>query len=342
METFGRFYVAEVWRQLNICVANGNRYCCGFSLNHGISGNLDRIVAGILSVDVIEACKEQQDLAELEDETSASSAVQMLRAIKNKNMSAVSIILEDYKSFALYKQVSNSLLLQLQIKKVAAGDDRAGRNLLSSSSSILPSPMDVVQLKKCSNEAHLILFNVDALIAGLRVIDQELYAASNPHDVNLDNRMPFSSLISNKSDARLHSPVSNGKVNGPNTAQRWQLESNLYVDTARLLISLLHGWNIDEALDSVCLNKLKFNRPLVPLCFGSISRRGFISLYMPFCTGRPSALNDSTFRNFSKNIRWKLDRSLTTVHLLALVSVSNTMMSLKGKYQYTFISNAPF
>jgi hypothetical protein len=50
---------------------------------------LDRIVAGILSIDVIEACQEQTGLAEYEDEAGASQAVQMLRAIKNKNISAV-------------------------------------------------------------------------------------------------------------------------------------------------------------------------------------------------------------------------------------------------------------
>lgn len=53
------------------------------------TGNLDRIVAGILSVDVLEACKEQTDLAEVEDEAGASSAVRMLRAIKHKNIEAV-------------------------------------------------------------------------------------------------------------------------------------------------------------------------------------------------------------------------------------------------------------
>jgi hypothetical protein len=38
---------------------------------------------------VIEACKEQAGLAEYEDDSSASQAIQMLRAIKHKNMSAV-------------------------------------------------------------------------------------------------------------------------------------------------------------------------------------------------------------------------------------------------------------
>ena len=88
-------------------------------------------------------------------------------------------------------------------------------------------------------------------------MDQDLYTALNPNEINLDNRMPYSSLISNKSDAKLssHSAVTNGKVNGPSMAQRWQVESNLYVDTARLLISLLNAWNFDEKLDE--LNYLK-------------------------------------------------------------------------------------
>lgn len=157
--------------------------------------------------------------------------------------------------------------------------------------------MDVIQLKKCSNEAHLILFNVDALVTGLRAIDRELHATSNPHDVNLDNRMPFSSLLLNKPEAKLHSnsSITNGKIT--NTAKRWQVESNLYVDTARLLMSLLHGWYLDEILDAVCLNTLKFNKPAVPLCFGSISGRGFISLYMPLYPGIFSKTADAHFRS---------------------------------------------
>ncbi|KAI6240020.1 hypothetical protein M3Y99_00485600 [Aphelenchoides fujianensis] len=297
------------------------------------TGNLDRIVAGILSVDVIEACQEQAGLAEYEDEAGASQAIQMLRAIKNKNVAA--------------------------IRKVAAGDDKSGKTLLNSSSSILPPPMDVVQLKKCSNEAHLVLFNIDALITGLQVMDQELYAAANPNEQNLEIKPSFSANVVKRSDvqpAGQATAMSNGRVNGPATAQRWQMESNLYVDTARLLISLLHAWNLDESLDGICENKLKFYKPRVPLCFGSISRRGdrwmeltgfnrmlagFISLYMPFCTGRLPALNDLTFRNFSRNIRWKMDRTLTTIHLLAIVSVSNTIMSLKSRVLHSVDQQRP-
>lgn len=54
------------------------------------TGNLDRIVGGILSADVMEACDEQVGVTEVEDRAGASSAVRMLRALKHKNMDAVS------------------------------------------------------------------------------------------------------------------------------------------------------------------------------------------------------------------------------------------------------------
>lgn len=54
------------------------------------------------------------------------------------------------------------------MKKIAThvDDKHAGADLLSQSSGLLP-PMDVVQLKKCSDQTHLILFNVDNLISML-------------------------------------------------------------------------------------------------------------------------------------------------------------------------------
>lgn len=51
--------------------------------------NLDRIVTGLITEDVIEACKEQIGLADIEDEAGASQAVQMFRALKNKNVATV-------------------------------------------------------------------------------------------------------------------------------------------------------------------------------------------------------------------------------------------------------------
>ena len=75
----------------------------------------------------------------------------------------------------------------------------------------------------------------------------------------------------------------------------WQFEANLYLDVARLMLSLLHGWFLDDDLgkikhffffkkiqlsmksnfsDSVCLKRLSLCRPLHQLYFGNISRHG--------------------------------------------------------------------
>lgn len=54
----------------------------------------------------------------------------------------------------------------------------------------------------------------------------------------------------------------------------WQFEANLYSDIAKLLLSLLHGWNLDDDLDSVCLKKLGLFKPRQRLYFGNISRNG--------------------------------------------------------------------
>lgn len=54
---------------------------------------MDRIVTGLVTEDIMEACKEQIGLTDVEDEAGASQAIQMLRALKNKNVAAVIIFL---------------------------------------------------------------------------------------------------------------------------------------------------------------------------------------------------------------------------------------------------------
>ncbi|CAD5215974.1 unnamed protein product [Bursaphelenchus okinawaensis] len=276
------------------------------------TGNLDRIVGGVLATDVLAASEEQSGVTEIDDKAGANQAVRMLRAIKNKNMDA--------------------------IKQVVSNSD-SKKHWSDSSSSLLPSPMDIIQLKKCSNDVHMILFNVDALIIGLKATDEELNKTANNSDSNFDRRQSLSTLITRKSEGTLqnHLPYNANntgtvnRANGVSTAHRWQLETNLYMDTAKLLISVLHGWNLDENIDGICSSKLKLQRPKAPICFGTISRKGFVSLTLPFCTGKSAAFNDLSFRNFSTKLRWKDNPQLTTIHLLSVVAVSNAMMSLKGR-----------
>lgn len=134
-------------------------------------------------------------------------------------------------------------------------------------------------------------------------MDYELSALLLPHsnDIKqstnlpvLDTKMSLSTLITKKAEQHLQnqnhlpnsvSPTGNNASvspkhgfvggSGKNFANiHNESSSNLHMDTARLLISLLHAWNLDERVDLICLKNLKLLKPKVSICYGSISRKG--------------------------------------------------------------------
>lgn len=141
-------------------------------------------------------------------------------------------------------------------------------------------------------------------------------------------------------------------------------DAHMPIQVARLLLSLLHGWGVDPELDSVCESKLGMLRPLRPVCFGLISKGGYMSLLLPtylqkldrelkekigpaaaagFDTqprmkpeeGRrvkivtlPRDPQDAMALRFTSALHWSLSTSLTTTHLLSLIALSNTLMTM--------------
>lgn len=59
------------------------------------------------------------------------------------------------------------------------------------------------------------------------------------------------------------------------------LEYNLTMDTAKLFMSCLHAWGLNQQLDAICLDRLGMLRPHCPISFGLISRGGHMSLMLP-------------------------------------------------------------
>uniref|UniRef100_A0A7E4VMZ0 WD_REPEATS_REGION domain-containing protein n=1 Tax=Panagrellus redivivus TaxID=6233 RepID=A0A7E4VMZ0_PANRE len=271
------------------------------------TANLDRIVTGLVSEDVMEACNEQAGVADGDDEAGANQATQMLRALKNKNLAAV--------------------------KKIALNTDRSSRSK-NSGPEMLPLPIDIVSIQKCSNEMHILLFNVDAIIIGLHAMDNDVSNGNAFNDSGSDavvGKPSLSSLLAKKQqDAHNNAnPTSNGKTAG-SVVNRWLSDTNLYVDSAKLLMSLVYGWNLDDSKDSLALNRLKLQKPKVPLSFGTISRNGIMSLYMP-STSQSNENGGSLFQQFSKSVHWNLSNALTTIHLVTAVALSNTLMSLQSR-----------
>lgn len=137
-------------------------------------------------------------------------------------------------------------------------------------------------------------------------------------------------------------------------------ESNLTMDIAQMLLSLLHAWGLDVDLDKVCESKLGLLRPLRALCFGLLSRGGHMSLLLPpymqkldesleISDQRQSlqkSKSDSRFskllsilpqdllieedraRRFASRLHWELSTAMTTNHLLAIISLAYTLMSM--------------
>ncbi|KAG8267856.1 WD repeat-containing protein 7 [Homalodisca vitripennis] len=120
------------------------------------------------------------------------------------------------------------------------------------------------------------------------------------------------------------------------------------MEIAQLLLSLLHAWGLDPDLDLVCEGKLGLLRPMVPVSFGVLSKGGYMSLLLP--TWQPykaemgkdaaSALEanlpkemvelERATRTFTAQTHWELSTTLTTNHLLAIIALANTLMSMNN------------
>uniref|UniRef100_A0A0R3RSS2 WD_REPEATS_REGION domain-containing protein n=1 Tax=Elaeophora elaphi TaxID=1147741 RepID=A0A0R3RSS2_9BILA len=253
------------------------------------TASLERIVNGQMAEEILVACSEQVGVAEIDDEAGASQAVQMFRALRNKNI----------------------LVACFLMKQIAIGN-RDGK-VASTAEKVLelPPPMNIQAMTKAPNSPHLIYFNVDSLIAGLLVLENELSSGENVENKSL------STILMGKQQSDSRSTVA--KIS-------WQTGSNLHLDVAKLCMSLLYAWTLDADLDEVCLKKLRLVKPSVPLSFGVESRQGHLVVYMP--TGKFS--NGTSFDNFASSIRWTTGSSLTTAHLLAVIALANTLMSLHG------------
>lgn len=127
-----------------------------------------------------------------------------------------------------------------------------------------------------------------------------------------------------------------------------RMEVTHVMEVAQLVLSLVHSWGLDPKLDLVCEKELGMLRPAVPISFGVLSKGGYMSLLLP--TWQNSILmNKKKYaeikiladlnRLFTSSLHWELSATMTSNHLLAMVALSNTLMSMNmasflEKYQH--------
>ncbi|XP_060844141.1 WD repeat-containing protein 7 isoform X2 [Rhopalosiphum padi] len=126
--------------------------------------------------------------------------------------------------------------------------------------------------------------------------------------------------------------------------------ANLTMEIAQLLMSLLYAWGLDFEIDKICETKLGLLRPMIPVSFGVISKGGFMSLLLP--TWQSSIdLEDNYVKSsngplmdlppemvrlelltrlFTARTHWEVSTTVTSQHLLAIVAIANTLISMSA------------
>lgn len=112
------------------------------------------------------------------------------------------------------------------------------------------------------------------------------------------------------------------------------------ISIVRLLLSCLHAWNLDEGLDKSCITRLGLVKPTRPVSYGLLSRGSCLSLVLPgWGLHKVTEMSGDVEQAAEKRsvqlkamliahqLRWQLSQSLTTQHLLTVVSVTNTLMN---------------
>ncbi|XP_051158391.1 WD repeat-containing protein 7 isoform X1 [Leptopilina boulardi] len=124
-------------------------------------------------------------------------------------------------------------------------------------------------------------------------------------------------------------------------------ESNATMEIAQLLLSLLHAWGMDPDLDRVCESKLGLLMPKVPVSFGVLSKGGYMSFLLPTWQTHlepneepatqieqrlpPEVVKQERLtRAFTSRAHWELSTTLTSNHLLAVVALAYTLMSMNN------------
>ncbi|XP_057328001.1 WD repeat-containing protein 7 isoform X9 [Microplitis mediator] len=259
------------------------------------TGHLDRVLHGIIAEEVLFACSDNTIITG--DATAggelglANPAVHFFRGLRHRNLSAI-------------RHATQRGLHQLQQLHGGHGDHHDSQLKTKD----YPLNIEGFRGNPKDPEGHILFFNVEALIG-------EGW---------------------NNGDGSRNTLKRNGNFNEPNST----------MEIAQLLLSLLHAWGMDPDLDRVCESKLGLLRPMVPVSFGVICKSSYMTLLLPTwhlqldLKIEPTQLEqrlpielvrqDRLTKAFTARAHWELSTTLTSNHLLTVVALANTLMSMNN------------
>uniref|UniRef100_A0A8C6WXV6 WD repeat domain 7 n=1 Tax=Neogobius melanostomus TaxID=47308 RepID=A0A8C6WXV6_9GOBI len=281
---------------------------------------LDRCVMGLTAVEILNACDE---LAPATVDALSHPAVNLKQAMTRRSLAAL-------KNMAQHK-------LQTLATNLLAADNADKGNLPKYSHNAL-----VVQAMKTNvsdPDMHVLFFDVEAVI--IQLLTEE---AQRPNPTLVSPRACtriFKQVKETMKETIKEHLLDDDEEEEEEQRRREEkskslslLEYNLTMDTAKLFMSCLHAWGLNQQLDLICLERLGMLRPHCPISFGLISRGGHMSLMLPtfkesllrklsVATGRKLTLSDIVGKG-----TYGLSRAVTTQHLLSVISLANTLMGM--------------
>ncbi|XP_067003219.2 WD repeat-containing protein 7 isoform X2 [Anabrus simplex] len=333
------------------------------------TGHLDRVLQGINAEEVLYACDENTTTASMGEVGLANPAIHFFRGLRHRNLSAI-------------RHATQRGLHQLQQLHHHTNQDGIDQQ----KSRTLPLDIQGLRTNPKDPEAHILCFDIEALIVQLLSEEYSTMSPGTLEAQGLINQAEYQKVaaltmsaspdahkkiagilakmkegaenVQTKLQAKAESvgfkPIQpDGKESANDASRRAKqqamgLETNITMEIAQLLLSLLHAWGMDPDLDRVCEGKLGLLRPMVPVSFGVISKGGYMSLLLPTWQVRAteevdadkSALErdlppelvrlERMTRLFTARTHWELSTTLTSNHLLAIIALANTLMSMNN------------
>nr|XP_023030249.1 WD repeat-containing protein 7 isoform X5 [Leptinotarsa decemlineata] len=331
------------------------------------TGHLDRVLQGIAAEEVLYACEENEANNASSEVGLANPAVHFFRGLRHRNLSAI-------------RHATQRGLHQLQMLGAHTNNDdphmQRNHNSPLSIQGLRTNPKDP--------ESHILFFDIECLIIELLSEEYDMMSPGSLESAGLISQAEYlkvaaltqsaspdahkkiagilakmkegaetalakaESVLKQGGDQAKDGSESNSKNNKPNSLG--PLETSHGMEIAKLLLSLLHSWGLDNDLDRVCQVKLGLLRPMVPISFGVLSKANHMSLFLPtwhntipvddepmpidlsLTNSLPPELvrQEQVTRIFTSHTHWELSTTLTSNHLLAIIALSHTLMSMSN------------
>ncbi|XP_015260962.1 PREDICTED: WD repeat-containing protein 7, partial [Gekko japonicus] len=321
------------------------------------TGALDRCVMGITAVEILNACDEAVPAAV---DSLSHPAVNLKQAMTRRSLAAL-------------KNMAHQKLQTLATNLLASDSSDKGNLPKYSHNSLM---VQALKTNLTDPDVHVLFFDVEALIIQLLteeasrpntalISPENLQKASGSSDKGgsflagkraavlfqqvketIKENIKEHLLDEDDEDeeARQRREDGDPEYRSSKSKPLTLLEYNLTMDTAKLFMSCLHAWGLNAVLDELCGDRLGMLKPHCSVSFGLLSRGGHMSLMLPGYN-QPIGKVPSTDADVGKSVSltgghvrgtYGISRAVTTQHLLSIISLANTLMSMTNA---TFIGD---